>query len=71
MKILIFLLCLLLGGCISTLTPEAQLAIAQREVSFRAIGMMGLEPMSGTVFCILCAITYDRNLGQGPVPGSH
>ncbi len=42
--------------------PEAWTAIANREVSIRAVGMMGVEPQSGTVFCILCYFTYSRNM---------
>lgn len=63
-----------LSGCarsieaLSTLAPEAQVAFAQREVSFRAVGMLGIDPQTGDIYCILCYVTYDRNLGQGPMP---
>lgn len=48
--------------------PEAWNEIAKRQVSFRAVGMLGVEPQTGTVFCIFCAVSYDRNVGQAPEP---
>ncbi len=50
------------------LPPEAWVEISKREVSFRAVGMLGVEPQTGTVFCIFCAVSYDRNVGQAPEP---
>lgn len=64
-RAIVLLLCLVFSGCasiIGAVTPEAQLEIAKREVSFRAVGMLGIDPMSGTIFCILCYITYSRNM---------
>lgn len=46
------------------LPPEAWTEISKREVSIRAVGMMGIEPQSGTVFCILCYFTYSRNMSN-------
>ncbi len=48
--------------------PEAWTEIAKREVNIRAVGMMGIEPQSGTVFCILCYFTYSRNMPPMPDP---
>jgi hypothetical protein len=48
--------------------PEAWTEISKREVSIRAVGMMGVEPQSGTVFCIMCYFTYSRNMPPMPDP---
>jgi hypothetical protein len=58
-----------LAGCgWPPMPPEAWNEVAKREVSIRAVGMMGVEPQSGTVFCILCYFTYSRNMPPMPDP---
>ncbi len=53
------------------LPPQAWEEISKRQVSMRAVGMMGIEPQTGTVFCLLCWFSYDRDVGQGPKPPDH
>ena len=52
-----------LAGCgWPPLPPEGWVEVSKREVSIRAVGMMGVEPQTGTVFCLLCYFTYSRNM---------
>jgi len=55
---------LFLIGCISQWTPEAQVALAERQISIRLLGMTAVEPQTGIIFCILCGLAYERNTGQ-------
>jgi hypothetical protein len=61
----------LLSGCgsvIEHMSPEAQLEIAKREISIRAVGLMGVNPMTGDVVCVICWVDYRRNAPLGPPP---
>jgi len=63
--ILLWAFWFLISGCgWPPLPPEAWTEVAKREVSIRAVGMMGVEPQSGTVFCVLCYFTYSRNMAN-------
>lgn len=64
----VLLSAVLLTGCVSNLTPEAQVALAERQVSLRAVGVVSYNPMTGMIVCAPCWVSYDRNLGQGPIP---
>ncbi len=67
--ILVLAVMVSLTGCGWPPMPdEAWNEIAKRQVSFRAVGMLGIEPHTGTTFCILCYVTYSRNMPNNPDP---